>query len=158
MYAGRPCRLVAEPDLAESICEAVRDVFFIDTAAALCGVSKQSVYSWFKRGEQEFLRHEQGKPPKGENAETFAAFFAALSLALAESERDQVHIVKSLVKGWQAAAWLLERRMFNKYGMFDRKKEAELLEQLKEIEANATRRSRKTPKKTPKKTENEGDA
>src|SRR5690242_1609460 len=118
--AGRPPKLT--PDMQSRLLALLRAGNYVETAAACCGISKDSFYRWLKAGART-----KGGPLK--------EFHDAIEKALAESEaRDLLTIDKAaqgydvqviqetIVNGvvterevkssrkfdWQAAAWRLE--------------------------------------------------
>lgn len=104
--AGRPTKYTAE--LAERIIDLIRKGAYIETAAAACGVHKGAFYDWLRRSE------------KGE--EPYAGFSHAVERAAAESELSFADIIDKAAKTgqWQAAAWRLERKFPNRYGLKNR--------------------------------------
>lgn len=100
---GRPTKLT--PELAAQITKYVRAGAYIETAAAACGLSKDTFYEWLKRGNKE-------------KTGPFAEFTDAINKAMAASEiGDLVRIGVASKKSWQAAAWRLERRFPQKYAL-----------------------------------------
>jgi len=121
MPAGRPSKLT--PEVQETICRAIRRGCYIETAAALGGIHKDTFYEWLKRGN----RQSKGK---------YREFSDAVKKALAEAESRELKIIDKAAQGytvvktkrvehpdgkveetheeshrfnWQAAAWKLER-------------------------------------------------
>lgn len=106
METGRPTKLT--PDLQKKITDAVRAGNYIETAAAYAGISKVTLYDWMKRGN------------KNQNG-IFRDFLNAIEKAMAESEvRDVALIAKAAQENWQAAAWRLERKNYERWGRKDR--------------------------------------
>lgn len=153
---GRPTTLTA--DLTATFAAKIRKVHFFETAAALCRIHKGKLYRWLNWGEAEWNRLEAGEPLKHNDGTLYVDFYIAVREALAQSEEELADEIRQGVPSWQSRAWLLERRMPDKYAILDRKREAELLERIKELESNATRRGRKKAPKAPKKAEDAGDA
>jgi transposase-like protein len=92
---------------AEAICEAIRQGNYIETAAALVGIDKRTIFNWRSRGE------------KGE--EPFNSFFSRVESAMAEAEANAVqNIIEAGRESWQANAWYLERRNAAQWGRKDR--------------------------------------
>lgn len=106
MAGGRPT--ILNQELTNELVKYIRTGNYIETACAIVGVAKQSVYNWMKQGR------------RGESLET-AEFLDAIEKALAESEaRDVVLIGKAAEKNWCAAAWRLERKNPERWGRKDR--------------------------------------
>lgn len=97
---GRPTSLT--PEVAEIIVDAMRAGNFLETAAALAGVSVSSVRNWIRAGNHDTT-------PK------LAEFAKDVRQARAQAEiADLNHIRKD--PSWQAAAWRLERRHPKRWG------------------------------------------
>lgn len=113
---GRPTKLT--PKKKKIIIEAVERGNYIETAAALAGVSKSTVYNWKTRGEQELERLE--KYPEAEvskKEKPFLDFLDAYTRALAVAEDLDVQNINEAAKeDWRASAWKLERRNPEKWG------------------------------------------
>jgi hypothetical protein len=92
---GRPTSLT--PSVARAIVESLRAGVYVQTAATIAGVSKQSFYEWCKRGKA-------GEQP-------YADFLDACEKAIAHSESNAVKSIRAAgKKNWQALCWWLERR------------------------------------------------
>lgn len=98
--AGRPTDLT--PETQAAYLDALRRTYYIDTAADLAGIHRQSVYHWIKRG-----RREPGS--------IYAAFSDAVKKVMAETESKHVQHIE-VEPQWQARAWLLERRHPERWG------------------------------------------
>jgi transposase len=100
--AGRPTKLDA--DTSERICQAIRGGNYIETAAAIAGIHRDTLYSWLKRGRTE----EEG---------IHRDFVEEIDQALALAEKNALQTIeKASVDHWQAAAWRLERRFPERWG------------------------------------------
>lgn len=103
--AGRKTKLTAE--VAETICSALKEGAYVETAAQAAGIHVDSLYYWLDRGL------------KGE--EPYAAFSEAVMRARAEAELDLMRTVRDGdEKGVsfgpaRASAFLLERTRPNKF-------------------------------------------
>lgn len=101
MPGGRPTKLTAVTQ--QAIVQALRAGNYLETAAAYAGVSKQSIYTWIKRGQK-------GEPK-------YQEFLDAIEKAQADSEtRDVAIIAKAAETQWQASAWRLERKFPERWG------------------------------------------
>lgn len=97
------------PELQERICRYLRLGAYVETACKCVGVHKDTFYEWMKLGNR-------GRKP-------YAAFLAAVEVAMGESEmRDLAIVGEAAKKQWTAAAWRLERKFPDRYGRFDRMK------------------------------------
>lgn len=125
---GRPTKFSRE--LADKVLGFIRAGAYMETAAAAAGISKDTLYAWLRDGAR-------GKNPD------LAAFSDAVEKAAAEAElRDLLTIGKAAQGGevlrdvtitrpdgttqrdrqlappqWQAAAWRLERKFPDRYGV-----------------------------------------
>src|SRR5690242_14094039 len=89
---GRPLELT--PELSDRIVEAIRLGNYLETAAALAGVTSKSVRNWLRRGTK-------GNDP------IFVAFAQAVLCARATAEQQALERISS-DPSWQAQAWRLE--------------------------------------------------
>jgi hypothetical protein len=92
--------------LIEKISVAIQHGSYIETAAALCGVNKDTLYRWLRVAATD------------EATELHHKLSDALKRAMAASEtRDLAVIDKAAQEGvWQAAAWRLERKHPDRWG------------------------------------------
>ncbi len=101
----RPCKLT--PQVQETIVTWLQSGNYLETAAHLAGVNKQTIYTWLKRGQKE---------KSGE----FRDFLDAVNKAQAGAEARLVMLLeKAATKNWQAAAWRLERKYPKRWGRRD---------------------------------------
>jgi transposase len=100
--AGRPTKLDA--DTSDRICSAIRGGNYIETAAAVAGIHRDTLYTWLKRGRTE----EDG---------IHRDFVLAVDEALANAEKNALRTIEDASdEHWQAAAWRLERRFPERWG------------------------------------------
>ena len=101
---GRPSILT--PELIKTICATVKAGNYIETAAAVAGIHKDTLYDWLKKASSK--------------GGIYAEFSDAIKKALAESEARDVLIISEASKtNWTAAAWKLERRFAERWGRKD---------------------------------------
>ncbi len=112
----RPSKL--DEKLIEDFRNLLPNCFFIETACAFLGVSRQSVYNWRKRGQREVERMAEEKTSLCRASELlYVKFFYVYVKAMATSEiRANSVIMQAGQVTWQAAAWQLERRYPERYG------------------------------------------
>ena len=97
---GRPTSLT--PEVSQVIADAMRAGNYLETAAALAGISVSTLRNWLRAGR------------RGESPE-LADFARAITQARAIAEvRDLERIGRD--PSWQAAAWRLERRHPKRWG------------------------------------------
>jgi transposase len=110
--------------LRDSICGYIRIGAYIETAAIIAGISKETFYDWLKKGAKAKSRRESIHRTGGEfitddETQAFIDFSDAVERATHESEMsDIVTIKKASEKNWQAA-WRLERKFPKKWGRQD---------------------------------------
>lgn len=105
---GRPTKWSIE--LQEAIVDALRKGNYLDAAASMNGVAKQTVYRWMERGRNASTMLEEGA--EVEDGELrYLDFCDAVEKARAIAENRNVQLVqRAAMEGtWQAAAWFLER-------------------------------------------------
>jgi len=94
------------PEIANRICLHIGRGAYIETACALCGISKDTFYRWLRIAKSE--------------SPTIAAIELsdAVERAMAEAETRFLNIIDCAAEGgaWQAAAWRLERMFPSKWG------------------------------------------
>lgn len=92
--------------IIDTIVMTIRGGNYIETAAAMAGISKDTLYDWIKKADGRGGLYKE--------------FSDAIKKALAESEvRDVLLIGEASKTQWQAAAWRLERRYPTKWGRRD---------------------------------------
>lgn len=90
---------IGEADTVQELLQAIENGNYVETAAELAGLSKQSVYDWIKRGEA-------GEEP-------FKLFADAIKRASARAEAAEVVKVREAgndPRFWAASMTYLERR------------------------------------------------
>jgi len=111
------------PQMLLNLCDQLRKGHFPETAAALCGITKQTLVKWIRRAS------EPGAP------KIYIDLALSIERAQAEAEARELEIIRICSQGyrpkydesgklvmagrnpnWQAAAWLLERRHPKKWG------------------------------------------
>lgn len=106
MCMARPTKLT--PQLQAKICDAIRVGCYIETAAAYCGISKDTFYNWLRKGARA-------------NSGIYKDFSDAVEKAIAEAEfRDVMIIANAAATDWKAAAWKLERKHPDRWGRKDK--------------------------------------
>jgi hypothetical protein len=92
---GRPTEL--NESTARIIVKAMADGNYLETAAALGGVTAKTVRNWLRRG-------------KNRRAELLYSEFAhSFARAIAQAEIENIEAIRG-DGSWQSRAWLLERR------------------------------------------------
>lgn len=97
---GRPAKL--DEDAIVKMEQILAAGGYVETAAAVAGVSKSTFFAWLERGDPEGA--------KAENA-PYRAFRARIERARAQGETRAVTLIATAAsKDWKAAAWMLERQ------------------------------------------------
>ena len=104
---GRRPKLTDE--IQAIIVDTIRKGATFEAAAGAAGVSVDTIHEWRRRGA--------GKDDRPRTAR-LAEFARAIERAMAEAEIRCVGAIgKASSRQWQAAAWLLERRHPDRYGL-----------------------------------------
>ena len=120
MPGGQPSKLTSE--IHELIVGLVRTGNYPEFAAQAAGIHPATYYRWMSRGKEE----RRGR---------YREFYDAIKKAVAETHTRNVQIVqKAAITKWQAAAWTLERRWPNHWGLRDRRELEEMKRQLAALE------------------------
>jgi len=102
---GRPVKLT--PEVHQKFVTLIQNGNYIECAAKVCAISKETVYAWLKKGALE---------KKG----IYREFSDAVCTAQGMSEaRDVITVGKASEKDWKAAAWRLERKFPQRWGRQD---------------------------------------
>lgn len=93
------------PETQQKIVDAIAKGNYLETAAALGGITYKSLNNWMNKGAAN----------KGDE---YVQFFHAVKRAEAEAEAARVERINSAGKdgNWQADAWYLERRYPDRWG------------------------------------------
>src|SRR5262245_31872033 len=85
MPAGRPTKLTDE--VKDQIVSAVRNGNYVETAGAIAGVCKQTLYNWLRKG----ARSRSGK---------LREFVDAVNKAISDSQADDVDNLRKYANGY----------------------------------------------------------
>ena len=104
-------RVTLTQEIIDDVVAVLRNGAYIETAAAIAGISKQSLYLWARQGTRDKRLGQ---------ATLNAAFADAIKSAQAQAEMDSLAaITKAAESGeWTAAAWRLERKFPTRWGRF----------------------------------------
>lgn len=117
-HTGRPTKLT--PELQEVIVKHIRAGSYDVVAAQAAGIARGTFDAWMTR---------TGAP--------YEAFQHAVLKARAEAEQRNVMIIEqAAITSWQAAAWWLERKFPDRWGL---KQRIEVVEMVKREAANVAR-------------------
>jgi len=102
------------PKIQEAICRLLAEGNYICTACAAAGVNQRTYERWMNQG-QEDLR-------EGKTDSVFAVFVDATKRAEAEAIAERVARIRQAGAAgqWQADAWLLERKLPDRFGRRER--------------------------------------
>jgi len=113
---GRPT--IFNEEKAAKLYNLIKAGNYIETASAVAGINKDTFYEWVKYG----CRLKEGRKKKNKNITPedmqFIEFSDAVEEALAIAEaRDLKRIDDAAENDWRAAAWKLERRNPQRWGV-----------------------------------------
>ena len=113
MRTGRPSKLT--PQLQEQIVAAIQRGCYVETAAAMNGIAKDTFYRWLKQGAAIAAEEQPCITPHDEAMRDFSD---AIKIATAQAEfRDVLVIDEAAQNGqWQAAMTRLERKHPQRWG------------------------------------------
>lgn len=93
-------------ELIERLANTIRGGAYVETAAAFCGISKDTFYRWLRLAESD------------DSTELLLKLSDAVKKAMAEAELRDLRVIDQAAQGgvWQAAAWRLERKYHDRWG------------------------------------------
>lgn len=111
---GRPTLLTEK--LTKEVAKYIKNGAYIETAAALAGISPTTFHLWLRTGKRLRVKEEKGE--KLTKADLLHVSFShAIEKAQAFSEYNDIQLIGQHAKTeWAAAAWRLERKFPEKYG------------------------------------------
>jgi len=122
---GRPTKCT--PELTAEFAKHMQGGLYLEEACALVGVTPNSVRAWKRRGEEALDAAGDDLDAVPEEEQPFAAFLRASARAEAAAIARAALQIQQAAAGpvegdWRAAAWFLERRRPDTWGL--RKTEA----------------------------------
>lgn len=117
---GRPTELTE--DIIDTVVMALRSGAYIETAMNFVGVDRARFYDWNKKAIEELKARDEAldlgkeRMPKHD---LYVEFHNAIKKAMAESELLMLQIITNAANSgnWMAAAWRLERKHPDRYGI-----------------------------------------
>lgn len=122
--AGRPTKINSV--LTQKLAKALTLGMYVDQACDLVQIHYQTVADWLHRGEEMTIRikalREQGKREEATELSNhpIILFARAIKNAQAQCIRNSLQVVKRRPVNWQAAAWLMERKFPDRFGLRQR--------------------------------------
>lgn len=107
MPAGRPTLLT--PSLIEQVEAIAEELPHLEMLAAYLRIHRDTIHDWCRKGDRERKRVDKGEELNPAN-ELHMRFSDAVKGALSSLQRACLKAVRSSESGWQAKAWILERR------------------------------------------------
>lgn len=109
-----------DEDTQERILAVLKSGGYVETAAAVAGVAKQTFYNAIERGHPDgALADPDAKEPKRvlrKDDQPFREFREKVEQAQAEGETLNLGLIqRAAAKDWKAAAWILERTRPQRY-------------------------------------------
>ena len=114
---GRPAKLT--PAVRDAICKSIRAGNYFEPSCIRAGVSKSTAYNWLKRATTALERvAKSDKRMVTQDERPYVDFLDAVKKAEADSEARDVAIIRKAARAghWQAAAWRLERKHYDRWG------------------------------------------
>ena len=107
---GRPLSLT--DDLQATVCASLRDGNYLETAAAVAGVTARTLRRWVQQGHDARKRKVRNR---------YRRFIDAVEQAQAAGEAEHVGTISAArYDHWQASAWWLERTRPERFGRRDK--------------------------------------
>jgi hypothetical protein len=115
-------------DRIVKVCSALQVGAPVKTASAFAGVSEKTIYNWISKAGDVMAQAEQAGPDVilSPDDQLYMKFAEEFMKATASFELKNLQLISHAAMGgpdgtgtkhWQAAAWLLERRKPQEYGM-----------------------------------------
>ena len=114
------------PSVIESLAEAMENGAAIDVACDLAGIHRSTFFRWQEEAEKLYNQLNEGEIQRSRlntREKHLIDFHEKVSLAASRYELDLLKEVRKGDRGWQAKAWILERRFRERYArrvMLDR--------------------------------------
>lgn len=108
------------PQVQETIVNAVRIGSYLDDAALLAGVSRGTLFRWLAEGREANDKADSGEELT-ERENLVRDFCDAVEKARADAMLRNIGVIQTAAQNgtWQAAAWYLERTNPKKWGRHD---------------------------------------
>lgn len=108
------------PQVQETIVNAVRIGSYLDDAAMLAGVSRGTLFRWLAEGRDANEKADAGEELT-EREQLVRDFCDAVEKARADAMLRNIGVIQTAAQNgtWQAAAWYLERTNPKKWGRHD---------------------------------------
>lgn len=108
------------PQVQETIVNAVRIGSYLDDAAMLAGVSRGTLFRWLAEGREASEKADAGEELT-EREQLVRDFCDAVEKARADAMLRNIGVIQTAAQNgtWQAAAWYLERTNPKKWGRHD---------------------------------------
>ena len=101
------------PELIAKLVKAIREGLSIDLACDYVGINRSTFFRWQREAEQLCKGVDEGKRKYyklTDRQKLLVDFLALIRKALAACEYELLQEVRKGERGWQAKAWILERR------------------------------------------------
>jgi hypothetical protein len=117
---GRPTKL--SEDVIDTIIICLRNGAYIETAMNFVGIPRERFYEWNKKAMAELKERDDAEAAninRAEKDEIYVVFHNAIKKAMAEAELLDLKVISEAAQkgNWQAAAWRLERKHPDRYGI-----------------------------------------
>ena len=102
----------------DALAEAMANGAAIDVACNIAGVHRATFFRWQQQAEQIYKDVAEGKVQRSKlksREKNLLNFLETILKTTAEYELELLKEIRDKVKGWQALAWILERRFRERY-------------------------------------------
>ena len=102
----------------DSLAAAMKHGAAIDVACNIAGIHRSTFFRWQAEAEQIYKDVAEGKVQRSKlksRDKNLLKFIETILKTTAEYELDLLKEIRDKVKGWQALAWILERRFRERY-------------------------------------------
>lgn len=109
-------------DVHKRIVDTITGGNYLDTAAAVAGISSSTLHAWLDRGRKARDLAALGGKEAPADERPFVSFLEDVEKARATAEARAVLLIQRAAQDgtWQAAAWYLERSAPKRWGRQDR--------------------------------------
>ena len=102
----------------DALAEAMKHGAAIDVACNIAGVHRSTFFRWQAQAEQIYKDVAEGKVQRSKlksREKNLLKFLETILKTTADYELELLKEIRDKVKGWQALAWILERRFRERY-------------------------------------------
>lgn len=108
---GRPPKIVRQPEIVETLLEAVEEGEPLTIAVKRAGIARKTLYDYLKKGRKAMAMRERSGDPDAQLTQWDDAYIY-LAREIEKREADQQKALLDKIEeddSWQSKAWMLER-------------------------------------------------